>query len=171
MTISTLTAPTTTTDAADREAYALWVAGQLDRVAAYGAEGNGINVWNHDALRRAGKLGTVTDADAYRGPYRVVRPYLSAEMRDWFEHQGQPRWTIQAWRDAMRAEREAERVAASDPSNLLESLAYAAELMRRRGDMIAELREANVPWARIVEASGLSRSQCNALAAAARMPF
>ena len=160
-----------TVEAADRIAYDGWIAGQLDQIhASASVDSNGFDVWDHGKLAAA-RLPARDDADAYRGPWHTVRPYLTREALWWFEAEGMPRLTFGQWQDQARAARRAAREAASDPRNLLDALAYARDMMARRGDMIAELREAGIPWAEIMAASGLSRSQCNALRRAADEPF
>lgn len=153
----------------DREQYDAWVAGQLERFTAEGQD-----VWDTAKLARAG-MAAKHDSEAYRGPWRNVRPYVTEEFRLWVEDQKDQdrhvRWTFQEWQAAMRAERSRERSAAQDPENLLGALEYMRDLMSRRGDMIADLRDAGIGWAAICEASGLSRMQAHTLAKAARTPF
>lgn len=161
--------PRDTLDQQDRAMYDAWVQAQLAQV--YGYELSGFNVWDASLLARAG-YDARPDEDAYRGPWRSVRPYVTAEFREWIETGRGKRFTFTEWKKAIRAEREAERVAiATDPAEALDSLAYLRDLLQRRGRLIVEARERGASWDAICEASGLSRTQAYTLARAESMPF
>ena len=162
--------PVFTTLEQDRADHDAWVAAQLSRIAHYGPEGNGFDVFDLSKMNRAGVF--FRPEDAFRGPWRAVKPYATRELVWWFEAEGQPRITFQEWRNRARAERtRRERETAewlSSADYAMQELALLRDLMERRGALIAQARDQGTPWADICETSGLSRMQAHTLAKATR---
>lgn len=144
--------------ASDRAMFDQWVAAQLTK---YTTETNCEDVFDFNVMVRANK--SFKPEDAYRHPWRQVRPYLMREFVWFIESNGNPRYTFAEFNRAMKAERDAER-AAADESEALDTLAYLRDLMPTRGELIARARAAKTSWADICEASGLSRMQAHTLA-------
>lgn len=165
-----MTRPVFSTLEQDRADHDAWVAAQLSRIAHYGPEGNGFDVFDQSKMRNAGVY--FRPEDAYRGPWRAVKPYATRELIWWFEAEGQPRVTFQEWRNRARAERTrrdrdaAEWIASADYA--LQELAVLRDLLARRGELVAQARDQGTPWAEICDASGLSRMQAHTVAKAAR---
>lgn len=154
----------------DRADYAAWVAGQLERIHAYG--GNGFDVWDRGKLRRAGLSEARPDEDAFRGPWRTVRPYASQELIWWIEAQHEPRYTFAEWQARARADRDAElhrvREWLESAEYCLSELEVLRDMLARRDELIASARERGASWAAITGASGLSRMQAHTVAKAWR---
>lgn len=155
----------------DRAEYDAWVAAELDRVHTYGEAGNGFDVWDSSRLRAAGKVAP-DEAEAYAGPWRHVRPYVTQEFRWWVEAYGQPRMTFAEWQARARAERRAEAMRQRDyldsADYCLHELEMLRELMARRDELIATARERGATWGAITDASGLSRMQAHTVTKAWR---
>lgn len=152
----------------DRADYAAWIAGQLERIHNYG--GAGFDVWDRSKLRRAGLSESREDAEAFRGPWRTVRPYATQEFLWWVEAQGEPRYTFSEWQARARAERDAEahkvREWLDSAGYCLSELEVLRDMLARRDELIATARERGAAWADITAASGLSRMQAHTVAKA-----
>lgn len=150
----------------DRADHDAWVQAQLSRIAHYGEAGNGFDVFDQSKMRKAGVW--FSPEDAYRGPWRAVKPYATREFVWWIEAEQQPRITFQEWRNRARAERtrrareDAEWFESADYA--LQELVALRDLLARRGELVAAARDRGTGWAAICEASGLSRMQAHTLA-------
>lgn len=149
--------------AADRAEFDQWAASQLAIIRDHYLI---TDVFDWSACQRAGRV-FADDLDVYRGPWKTVAPWLTAEVRELFEAGTLPRWTVTQWVAARAAGRDAEERAAEesrdDPATYLSDLAYIREQYERRGELIAEARRCGAPWAAICEAMGLSRPRANAI--------
>lgn len=147
----------------DRADWEAWVSAQLARIEHYGAEGNGFDVFDQSKMRAANRW--FTSEDAYRGPWRSIRPYVTREFLWWIEAEGQPRITLQEWRTRARKERarRASEVATWHESAdfSLSELAMLRDLLARRDEIIATARDRGASWRAICEAAGLSRMQAH----------
>ena len=91
----------------DRIEYAEYLDGQYaDWMEHTGGVGY---IWYFPALTRAGKP-VPAPLDAWRGPWRNVRPYVTTEFRQWIEEHSIARVTFSEWHaeriQARRAEAE-----------------------------------------------------------------
>lgn len=144
--------------AADRESFAGYVATRLDAFREHA--GWSARVWDVDALARARRAG-LEDADAFRGPWRTVRPYVSTDFRVWIEEYYAERLTYTEWQAAQiharREESERQYAYMDSAEYTLDRLEQWAELNRMRDELIADARERGASFAELQAATGLSR--------------
>jgi hypothetical protein len=104
--------------AADREQYDAWVAARL--IDFHEHAGMGAFVWKSSySLAAGGSARGVrgverADADAFRGPWHTVRPYVTTEFREWIEEYNAPRLTFAEWQAEAIHARKRERERARD---------------------------------------------------------
>ena len=144
----------------DRATYGLWVHTQE---LAYIA--SGCTHWFDSGKQmRMKKRHTQAPRDAFTGSLPFAKSFMTQEAIDWFEIAGNPRYTFTDWVRIRRAERAAAAEFEAADNGALRSLEYGRELFDRRGVTILEAREDGASWADIMEATGLSRMTCHALA-------
>lgn len=124
-------------------------------------------IWDEAALHRA-RRETPTALDAWRGPWRTVRPYVTTEFRQWIEEHDTSRLTFAEWQTRAKAERAAQSQAVTDwqesAGYCLSELEILHELLKRRGELIYLARERGASWSEVTTTAGLSRMQAHTLA-------
>lgn len=154
----------------DRETYAGYVASRLAAFTEHA--GDTARVWDFDAMQRA-RRPFAEDADAFKGPWRDVRPYVTTEFREWIDEYSAERLTCSEWHAAQLDER---RQLATRERAYLDSAAYCtdrlerwAELNRERDELIVEARERGASLREIQESTGLSRMAVHNILAWAKL--
>lgn len=145
--------------AADRIAYAEYVAGRLRAFHVHA--GDTARVWDYGKALAHGRGTKRTDADAFKGPWRVVRPYVTTEFREWIDEHDAERLTFAEWQAverAARAKRDAEEVEYIESAAFFtDELRRWAELTRDRDALIVAARERGATFRELQDATGLSR--------------
>lgn len=143
---------------ADRTAYSEYVTLEYQKFLDH--TGGAGYVWSENRLARVHR--TMPPArDAWRGPWRNVRPYVTTEFRQWIEEHWIERLTFSEWQTARIHER---REAVESKRDYIESADYCldrletwAELNRERDEQICEARERGATFKDLMSATGLTR--------------
>lgn len=154
-----------------RESYAGYVVMRLNAFREHA--GDTARVWDFPKLVAARRSMRVDEADAFKGPWRNVRPYVTTEFREWVEEYNAERLTFSEWQRARMEEQRAEK---SRQRDYMESVEYFtdelvrwAELTRDRDALIVAARERGASFKELMAATGLSRMAIhNVIAADAR---
>lgn len=156
--------------AQDRIDYDTYLAGQYAAWLEH-TSGSGY-IWDARALARAGR-DVPTALDAWRGPWRNVRPYVSTEFRQWVEEHFLDRVTFAEWQAQRIQERretaETKRDYVESADYCLDRLESWAELNRERDEQICEARERGATFRELSEATGLTRMALHNVIEKARM--
>ncbi|WP_100813031.1 hypothetical protein [Microbacterium lacus] len=160
------------TSAADLESWRGYLARQESRF--YDACGGGTYIWDRAAVDRATRRGkTFRGLDiegAYTGPWHTVRPYVTAEFREWVESDSRgdqiERLTLSEWVERERVERErveGERGHLETADYTLSQLREFARMLEWRDTLIREAIERGASKVETAAAVGLTRQQIHTI--------